>query len=437
MNILEGLPLVGHGMAAGYAIAGDLDKAENVALGATKSTVVAGSVAASLACGPGAPVCAGAIGSVAAVGTNAAWDGVESVVRNETVGVIKTVEDIIERNKTFSSGDIFDISFEQSALAAGGAFGGVKINKGINSKFVNKVSETAKSTVKCICKREAPSDVDPDLLGLPPQLSQLSFKDKSVDGLIQTVVWLFMVLKLIFGKSPLRAPYMNEICSAVGKKDSSLLECESWIYKALELYDEPENQKLVDKSSYALDSLTSLVFDFDNLVSENLIGNGMELWICSNADEVIEDSNTLPDCVLKLKDAIRRTNLKFLPQLNIDEHLRFKRKAVCCASPTFRKNHFVSKDVNSVTREYFWGRNTRILTDKQKVYQQVFDKIAKGDFRYVDFKGKTQRVVTINGIDMIDELKRKGKDMVKERKVGSVDVFVSAHNQLVHLQSSI
>ena len=49
MNTLEVLPVIGHGMAAGYAIAGDLDKAENVAIGATKSTVVAGSVVVSLA----------------------------------------------------------------------------------------------------------------------------------------------------------------------------------------------------------------------------------------------------------------------------------------------------------------------------------------------------------------------------------------------------
>ena len=84
-------------MAAGYAIAGDLSKAENVAIGATKSTVVAGSVVVSLACGPGAPVCGAALGSIAAVGNNAAWDGVESVVRNQTVGVVRTVDDLVQR----------------------------------------------------------------------------------------------------------------------------------------------------------------------------------------------------------------------------------------------------------------------------------------------------------------------------------------------------
>ena len=34
MKVLaEGIPIVGHGVAAGYAIAGDTDKAEEVALG--------------------------------------------------------------------------------------------------------------------------------------------------------------------------------------------------------------------------------------------------------------------------------------------------------------------------------------------------------------------------------------------------------------------
>jgi len=72
--ILEGTPIIGHAMSAGYAAGGDLDKAEQVALTATKSTVVAGSSLVSLACGPGAPACAAALGSAAVVGTNAAWD---------------------------------------------------------------------------------------------------------------------------------------------------------------------------------------------------------------------------------------------------------------------------------------------------------------------------------------------------------------------------
>ena len=59
----EGAPVVGHLASAGYAIAGDIKKAEEVALGATKSTVVTLSAAAGLACGPAAPACGGALGT--------------------------------------------------------------------------------------------------------------------------------------------------------------------------------------------------------------------------------------------------------------------------------------------------------------------------------------------------------------------------------------
>ena len=48
LKILESTPVVGQGMAAGYAIAGDLVKAEGAALGATKCTSIA---AATVGCG--------------------------------------------------------------------------------------------------------------------------------------------------------------------------------------------------------------------------------------------------------------------------------------------------------------------------------------------------------------------------------------------------
>merc|ERR1712106_334426 len=255
VKTLEVLPLIGHGMAAGYAISGDLEKAESVAIGATKSTVVAGSVVVSLACGPGAPVCGAALGSVAAVGTNAAWDVVEGVVRNETVGVVKTVEEIVVGNETYSAGEIFDISFGQASLAAGGAFGGLKVNKGTNFKYVKKVGETAKSTIKCICKREVESDTDPILQSVPPSLTKISFDDQSVDGLVQAVVSIFIILKLIFAKSSLATPYLTEICGAVGKENIPLLECEEWLYDALHKYDEDDGEEQ-DNVSIAIDSLS-------------------------------------------------------------------------------------------------------------------------------------------------------------------------------------
>ena len=44
----KSFPVVGHVISAGYAIAGDLEEAEKIALGATKSTLIA---AASASCG--------------------------------------------------------------------------------------------------------------------------------------------------------------------------------------------------------------------------------------------------------------------------------------------------------------------------------------------------------------------------------------------------
>ena len=80
------------------------------------------------------------------------------------------------------------------------------MNKGTNFKFVEKVGKAAKSTVKCICKREVESDTDPILQGLPPSLSQLSLEDQSVDGYVQAVVSIFNIIKLIFAKSSLATP---------------------------------------------------------------------------------------------------------------------------------------------------------------------------------------------------------------------------------------
>ena len=81
LSIGKGIPIVGHGIAAGYAIAGDLEEAEKVALGTTRNTVVAAASVAGLLCGPGAPACMPAL----ATGSSFAWDGAESGVRGESV----------------------------------------------------------------------------------------------------------------------------------------------------------------------------------------------------------------------------------------------------------------------------------------------------------------------------------------------------------------
>ena len=46
-------PIIGHGFSAGYAIAGDMAKAEELAIKATKNTLVAAACITVAMCGPG------------------------------------------------------------------------------------------------------------------------------------------------------------------------------------------------------------------------------------------------------------------------------------------------------------------------------------------------------------------------------------------------
>ena len=210
--------------------------------------MVAGSALVSLACGPGAPACAAALGSAAVVGTNAAWDGIESVVRNDTVGVVKTVgviKDMVEQNETVDAGEVFDIAFEQTALAAGGAFGGLKLGKARLSK--GKVAKTParvagaalKAQVKCLCKREANEvPASPLLLGTPSSITKLDLNTQSVDNMVQSLLSLFVILKLLFArsKSTLATPYLAEICEAEGKSED-LEECHHWLLTAMQKFE--------------------------------------------------------------------------------------------------------------------------------------------------------------------------------------------------------
>ena len=78
-------------MAAGvHAALGNTKKAEEVAMGATKSTVIAAATAVGTLCGPGAPACSSAL----AVGSTAAWDGVDSAVSGQKRGWVKGVNDL-------------------------------------------------------------------------------------------------------------------------------------------------------------------------------------------------------------------------------------------------------------------------------------------------------------------------------------------------------
>ena len=76
IQVAEGTPVIGHVTAGVYAATGDLEKAEDVALGATKSTVIAAAGIAGAACGPGAVAC----GASLAVSANALWDTSDSLI---------------------------------------------------------------------------------------------------------------------------------------------------------------------------------------------------------------------------------------------------------------------------------------------------------------------------------------------------------------------
>ena len=453
LTILEGLPLVGHAMSAGYAAGGDLEKAEQVALTATKSTVVAGSAAISLACGPGAPVCAAAIGSAAVVATNAAWDGVESLVRNETVGVIKTgflIKNMVERNETADPGEVFDIAFEQTALAAGGAFGGFRLSKagGVakvgNARGVAKVGkakgvakvkkagvvEVMKAPWRCLCKRSVGTEVPPSplLLAAPPSLRQVDLTPQTVDGLLHGVLSVFVILKLVLGNSPLATPYLRELCEAVDRQEH-LEECQQWLVAAMDKYGDLKSE---ERPKPLISSLATLVFDYDNLVAGNLVGSGLQVWLCTSVLGVQGEPLLLQDCVLRLRQGLRE--VQALEVTSSTDHHRNKRRAMCCASVNFRKNHFVSDTVdNLVARKGWVGRNTRILTPRQQVYQMVNDKVALGESKVAQFRGQVVREVRLEGLSMVDEVAQAGGGVIRMVREQPIVVTIGQTGQLVHL----
>ena len=152
LDLAEGTPVVGHITAGVYAATGDLKKAENVAIEATKSTVVMAAGIAGAACGPGAAAC----GASFAVAANGAWDLTDSVVAGESRGFVKQVEKMANGNAT--SDDIFDTVAGQTLIAAGGAMGAHSYSKGSV-----KIGIRGKGYRK-ICKRSILENAPEDLL---------------------------------------------------------------------------------------------------------------------------------------------------------------------------------------------------------------------------------------------------------------------------------
>ncbi len=113
LDFAENTPVIGHVTAGVYAATGDLNKAEKVAIGATKSTVVAAAGAAGVLCGPAAAAC----GASLATAANAGWDGVDSAVSGEKKGLINAADKVISGQA--SVGESFDFIAEQALTAAG------------------------------------------------------------------------------------------------------------------------------------------------------------------------------------------------------------------------------------------------------------------------------------------------------------------------------
>lgn len=180
-----------------------------------------------------------------------------------------------------------------------------------------------------------------------------------------------------------------------------------------------------------ISSLSALTFAYDNMVAENLVGSGLELWLCGSVYNTESDTDMMESCVLRLKQGMRDVNLALETS---GTRTRSKRSTACCASQNFRRNHFPqSGDTNLVVRNRF-GKNTRILTPRQEVYRQVANKLETGDWRMVEHQGKAQRAVTLEGLRMVDEVNRVNSQLRIDPRQGPVQVLVNEQGQLVHLQ---
>ena len=78
-------------------------------------------------------------------------------------------------------------------------------------------------------------------------------------------------------------------------------------------------------------------------------------------------------------------------------------------------------------------RNTRFLTPKQKVYAEVFDKVAKGKFDVVEHQGAVQFRVRVEGLRMVDEVVGEGGQVGRWPRSDPVVVHLNQAGQLVHL----
>lgn len=270
----QGIPVVGHGISAGYAIAGDEDKARKIALGATKNLVVQAASAAGSLCGPEAPACSAALG----MGASLAWDGVESGVRGERTGQIKgwhdlgTGEGSFDQNFDLISGTVMDIGDPAIEIFRG--------RRSIISDDYVPFDHTLP---------ELPSQY---LLKLPGSLKDIEIKEEmSSQAAVDAIFSVFLVLKLIGIGHIKSKPYHEEICNAFYPA-MSLNECETTLFHAFIKY---ENQEEVvaedfavekqDKASLFADVIDGLEFEAGSLSRHTTIGQVIETSACGDSEQ--------------------------------------------------------------------------------------------------------------------------------------------------------
>jgi len=225
LKFLQSTPVIGHAISAGYAASGDLDKAEDIAIGATKSTVIA---AAAIGCGlASAGSAAAPCAAVAATGVNFAWDGVESAITGEHKGTIRGVTNLV--NGKGSLDENFDFIAGTVLTAGGAALGarGVRCSRSIQVKA--DIFDHGLHPIPV-----------PYMQALPASFAELnqSFgtsKHNSGDA-INIIFQMFLILKLMKIVHPKSKPYFNEICQKAYPQ-THLDYCHQIIFQAINAYE--------------------------------------------------------------------------------------------------------------------------------------------------------------------------------------------------------
>ena len=284
LQFAENTPVVGHITSGVHAIMGDQERARKVALGATKSTVVALAGAAGAVCGPAAFAC----GATFAVGSGAGWDGVDSAIAGEKRGIIKGTYDLATGNTTI--GEAFDTIAGTGLTAVGG---------GLTAKFV--ANKLGGPNIKVVCRRsvaeETPifatelPDLDENLLkALPPSLNGIDL-DRAIatpNDLIITLFNIFVILKLISIGHPRARPYYDEICGRMYPNEE-LTFCEEKLYLGLQKFGRMNRKEnLTETETFFEDSFDSLMFEMKNMVRNTPIGDRLDVAVCAHFANLTE-----------------------------------------------------------------------------------------------------------------------------------------------------